>query len=546
MHPASTSPRPGQLPRMTTRTLRMAFLATGLAAIHPASAEHVWLGTTSSAERVAANWSNGTDTPTIPTNNDDVVVSSSEPNVLEVADSWGRNGNGKTTVSGNAVINIRTTVGGRFFNRGEFVMTGGTINHIGQFFITGNNGNIGTLNQSGGTVNSNVSAGWHLSDNNLNQLGTSYNMSGDAKLNVEVTSAQDAVNLRHVWFGKGGENAPATEGSTVIAPDAVGDAFTMTGGTASFRKTNDNPTKPSDVRISRNAGLIISGGSATFSNFTRFRIGQGPSTGLHSRVVLSGGSLTVAGGCPVEVANQDNGLLDISGGTANFEGYLEIGNFFYTTGTGTVKMSGGTLHTGAIIHMRGSLIYTGGEIFINDPVDFSGIINEAWFDKSGAPREVIATYDASVNGGQTHIRMVAPVQTGFSAWISGFEGLADTTALGDPDGDGISNLVEFVLNGDPGVASGTALPLADASGADSLVYTFTRRADSKEGVLQKLQYSADMVTWSDIVIPAASEGTVEITPGENGLETVSITLPKTHAVNGSLFVRLEASVAVAP
>ncbi len=154
------------------------------------------------------------------------------------------------------------------------------------------------------------------------------------------------------------------------------------------------------------------------------------------------------------------------------------------------------------------------------------------------------TWEVASSGGQ--LRLVytpgeAP-EGSYDAWISGFPGLADISPSGDPDGDGIANLLEYVLNGDPGTASREILPTAAVDG-QSLVFTFIRRADSKDEVVQVLQYGSDLVGWTDLPIPDTSTGNVGITPNapEEGLETVVVTLPASAASDGRLFARLAAA-----
>jgi hypothetical protein len=55
--------------------------------------------------------------------------------------------------------------------------------------------------------------------------------------------------------------------------------------------------------------------------------------------------------------------------------------------------------------------------------------------------------------------------------------LADQDPSDDPDGDGMENLLEYALNGNPGSADLSILPDLDASGAN-FILTFTRREES--------------------------------------------------------------------
>jgi len=141
---------------------------------------------------------------------------------------------------------------------------------------------------------------------------------------------------------------------------------------------------------------------------------------------------------------------------------------------------------------------------------------------------------------------------GFTTWIDGFNppltNPADREADADPDQDGIDNLMEFVLNGNPSVSSQAILPTLDATGAN-FVFSFTRRADSAGEVAQVFEYSTDLVDWTTkapIAIPTTpgSSGfvTVGATTGSapNEVQAVSISIPK--GSDTKLFGRLKAII----
>jgi hypothetical protein len=127
----------------------------------------------------------------------------------------------------------------------------------------------------------------------------------------------------------------------------------------------------------------------------------------------------------------------------------------------------------------------------------------------------------------------------FTSWIGGFPGLADTTPGGDPDADGVSNLLEYVLqNGDPAVSSTAILPTSKTTATD-LVFTFHRRSDSSADTRQTFQYSNDLSAWTDV--PITNTSPVAITPNSPspGIDKVVVTVPKN--ANARLFGRLKVS-----
>ncbi|MCX6877036.1 MAG: autotransporter-associated beta strand repeat-containing protein [Verrucomicrobia bacterium] len=126
----------------------------------------------------------------------------------------------------------------------------------------------------------------------------------------------------------------------------------------------------------------------------------------------------------------------------------------------------------------------------------------------------------------------------FDSWINAtWPLLTDKTPAGDPDRDGIANLMEYVLqNGDPSLASTAILPTASAAG-DDLVFTFHRRNASTADTTQVFQYGSDLNGWTEVTL--TDGGMVSITPDtpDAGIDAVIITVPKSG--NLSLFGRLK-------
>ena len=129
---------------------------------------------------------------------------------------------------------------------------------------------------------------------------------------------------------------------------------------------------------------------------------------------------------------------------------------------------------------------------------------------------------------------VASGPAGYAAWISGFV-VGDSTPNGDPDGDGIENLLEYVLNGNPGTSSTAILPTQNSAGAD-YVFSFTRRAESPGDTTQVFQYGSNLSAWTDVAITAGSQVVIGVASG--GLQQVTVTVPKSGL---ALFGRLKAT-----
>lgn len=136
----------------------------------------------------------------------------------------------------------------------------------------------------------------------------------------------------------------------------------------------------------------------------------------------------------------------------------------------------------------------------------------------------------------------------YLAWVAPFN-LTDPAKGADPDGDGIENLLEFVLDGNPGASDPGILPDPPTLTTDHFEISFSRREDSKTTVNQTVQYGTTLAAWTDIAIPdAAGTHTVGVatvivddgTPA-SAPDTVIVRIPRTAAAAGRLFARLVAS-----
>ena len=137
------------------------------------------------------------------------------------------------------------------------------------------------------------------------------------------------------------------------------------------------------------------------------------------------------------------------------------------------------------------------------------------------------------------------VSSAYDTWIGTFNppltNASDRLPTTDPDNDGFNNLAEFVLNGNPSVSSQALAPTLDASGSN-FVFSFTRRDDSEATAPVVFQYGSDLASWTGVAVGAASgtvgAASVGVTEGGTVTDAITVTIPKTLAVNGKLFGRI--------
>ena len=133
----------------------------------------------------------------------------------------------------------------------------------------------------------------------------------------------------------------------------------------------------------------------------------------------------------------------------------------------------------------------------------------------------------------------------FQTWALTFSALnteAKRLPAADPDHDGLTNLVEFVLNGNPGAADGGSVsPTLNASGSN-FVFSFSRRDDAVAGNTLTFEYGENLATWTSVPIGATGStvgsATVGIVTSSNP-DVVTVTVPKSVSSTGKLFGRIK-------
>ena len=130
----------------------------------------------------------------------------------------------------------------------------------------------------------------------------------------------------------------------------------------------------------------------------------------------------------------------------------------------------------------------------------------------------------------------------YQEWIASHS-VADESMGGDSDNDGITNLLEFVLNGDPGKSDTAILP--DGALSDTnFAFSYVRLTDST-AVPQVVQYGSDLSEWTHVAIPTftgtttVGDATVIVGEPASGVQTVTVRIPPSEPATGKLFGRLK-------
>lgn len=113
---------------------------------------------------------------------------------------------------------------------------------------------------------------------------------------------------------------------------------------------------------------------------------------------------------------------------------------------------------------------------------------------------------------------VAAPPSAYATWLATTPWTgADSSPVSDPDGDGVSNLLEYAFGSDPLTPSSTADPVCALNpSTSSLTFTFLR---ARSDLTYEVQSSSDLSTWQTI---ATNPGTVSATTPITVTDTASL------------------------
>jgi autotransporter-associated beta strand protein len=400
------------------------------------------------------------------------------------------------------------------------VVNEGTVTNADPWATNVINNGLTNVTLNSGTLTSTAGNGFDEIDS-TNRPGEVYGAWG---LNGTVTST--GTSLISTTAGIAGR---------VLLGSGVDTTFAVTSGTLTVAAT----LQAGDAGylgglIKTGAGKLVLSAVNVYSSPTTVSEGTLELTG--SLVAASGATapsnITVASGATLSGSGTATGTLAVAG-------FVAPG----TTGVGALGVGATTLSgtyacdiddaTADSLAITGDLDLTGATLALTEVTPAT------------APSYVIATYTGSLTGTFATVPAGYVVDTatpgqiklvksagGFSDWADSWTGpvLADKTPGGDPDGDGVSNVMEYVIGGDPRVASTSYLPAEAIVGTD-LVLSYGRSDASEADTTQTGQWSTNLTDWNDIAPVLVNENDADP-------DSMEIRIPLTHAVGGKLFGRL--------
>lgn len=329
-------------------------------------------------------------------------------------------------------------------------------------------------------------------------------------------------------------------------------ATTLT--TATDFDTGANAVTASGV-ISGAAGITkIGSGTLTFSNVNTY---TGVTTVNAGTLKVDGTLSTSASAVTVSATGTLSG-----GGTINrpvtITGVVAPGN-----GAGTLGIGASTVNGTLAVEVDGlaadKLAVTGNLTLGPASVLTLDLLPGGFTQPSYVIAECTGTLSgtfASVPSGYTvtytTTQAILTPATGYTSWATarGLDGSPgkENGPSDDPDKDGLANLLEYLLNGDPLGNSSTILPV-ESKDATNLTLTFNRRDDSETDTTQVVEFGSTLTGWTPVAIPSAAGTTLVVAGGrsitftlsENGTDPDHIVVEIPVGTDSALFARVKAT-----
>lgn len=422
-------------------------------------------------------------------------------------------------VSGNSLtaVNINTTGGYSMFRSSSSNFSGGITLNSGVLAARGSNTlGAGTFTINGGTFGSVVSS--RSFANNL-FIHNNFRLGG---VNVPGLGNSISIFSGAVDLGGGPRTITLADSATFNGVISNGGLTIVANPTTRVLTLGGNSTYTAQTNV--NAGtLIINGNNSAATGVVN--VASGARLGGNG---TSGGEVFISpgGGLSARIA-------DWSGAAGT--GYDDLAVASLNAGGGALNL---TVTTTGLTNFSESdktftILNAGGPIVGFNPLQVT--ITATGFPGAGK-------WAVLQSGSSLVLNYTAIVTDPFQSWIGPFN-VADESKSGDPDNDEISNLMEFVLNGKPGISDTKILPDMALNSTD-LTFTYVRRVDSV-GVPQVVQYGFNLTGWTDVAIPtvvgSTTVGAASVTVGApaSGTQTVTVSIPRSGPETGKLFGRLK-------
>jgi len=467
-------------------------------------------------------------------------------------------GNGSLIKSGNGVLKLQApssysagttihsgtvSISGRSADNGGFtsIGTGPVTLHRGATLISANDwstgnewnsGNIGKLTiHAGGTwtishVGNTLRNGLEINGGTINGLGANNDWGGLYLRSTSITAAANEVST--------------------IAVDTVLNTTTPmdvgASGTLIYSGPIRNRVSAIGALTKSGSGTLILGAVNTYTGATSITAGTLCVNGSITSATNAASGAVLAGMGTIHGAiSIANGGTLAPGSPTQAIGTLTAGSSVDLDGTLTIQLSGATADrlnvVGNLDLTQAKLTFTGATTARESIIATYGTLTGANF---ASVTSLPPGYRVEIDTAKKQVLLVG--EASFVSWMS-VQALPQTHATPDmdPDGDGISNLLEYVLGGDPSRPDPNIAPRI-AVGNGNLTLTF-QRPDAAEtaDVSLSVETSSDLVTWQQSYVITPGPPAPQVSIQENGTnpDTITVTIP---ASSNQRFTRLKASL----
>ena len=269
------------------------------------------------------------------------------------------------------------------------------------------------------------------------------------------------------------------------------------------------------------AESLNSGVTAVYSNESAFAALKSDGS------VVTWGSFSTGGDSSSVIASLSAGVIKVYSNFAAFAALKSDGSVI-TWGFSSYGGTGGPANIGALVvpltlpltlHVRLAATAPAGAVAGNLTIS-----------STDATTQTVAL-SGTVTDEPTYTHQELWRFTNFGSYTSD----ASAADAADPDGDGMSNLLEYALGTDPNNSG--VIPAVLALNGANLEYTYTRSTEAKDnGVTYQIEWSDTLAagSWS-------TQAVTEQITSEKGRETVKASVPKGNG--GKRFLRLRVSAA---
>ena len=412
--------------------------------------------------------------------------------------------NGGFTSIGSGPVNVRS--GGTLLSSGNWT-TGNEWNNGAVGKITIDQGGTWNITGVGGTIRN----GLELRGGQITSIGQANADWGVLHVKSEITATGGQTSTIAVDTAlSGSRSISVAAGSRLAFSGKIHNQISTTGALTQ--------TGPGTLVLS---GTNTFTGAMTAAAGTVIIDGSLASSANAAAGATLGGSGTIAGAVSIaagaSLAPGDNGTGTLTAASATINGTLAIQ--LAGSSTDRLNVTGNLNISTATLVLSGSA--TAPEYVI---ASFGSLTGAAFSAVTGLPSGYAVNYDLAAK----QIKLTA-LSTGFAGWIGPF-GVANPAAAADPDFDGIPNVIEYILGGNPSQPDSTIGPKTAVNGAN-LVFTFDR-ADSSEtsDITLVVEAGATLGTWPESFTIGASTATsspgVEILENGSSPDRITVTIPQ--------------------